>query len=71
MALRALERDGRARTLNAIFEATEAQRSRDFFRELAARDPLTGLHNRRHLDASLAELLDGLTVGERSTSPSG
>ncbi len=60
MALRALERDGRARTLNAIFEATEAQRSRDYFRELATRDPLTGLHNRRHLDASLTELLDGL-----------
>ncbi|MGA9746389.1 MAG: GGDEF domain-containing protein [Nocardioides sp.] len=60
MALRALERDGRARTLNAIFEATEAQRSRDYFRELATRDPLTGLHNRRHLDASLTELLDSL-----------
>lgn len=57
--LRALERDGRARTLNAIFEATEAERSRDFFRELAVRDPLTGLHNRRHLDASLTALLGG------------
>ena len=67
--LRALERDGRARTLNAVFEATEAQRSRDFFRELAVRDPLTGLHNRRHLDAALDELLDpardggALTIG--------
>ena len=56
--LRALERDGRARTLAAVFEATEAQRSRDFFRELSVRDPLTGLHNRRHLDAILTELLD-------------
>jgi diguanylate cyclase (GGDEF)-like protein len=68
--LRAMERDGRARTLNAIFEATEARRSSDFFRELSVRDPLTGLHNRRHLDARLLELLeqvetDGshLTVG--------
>ena len=56
--LRALERDGRARTLNAIFEATEARRSSDYFRELSVRDPLTGMHNRRHLDAQLAELLD-------------
>ena len=68
--MRALERDGRARTLNAIFEATEARRSSDFFRELSVRDPLTGLHNRRHLDAALLDLLreveqDGgeLTVG--------
>src|SRR5205085_2364444 len=48
--LRAVERDSRARTLNAIFEATEARRSSDYFRELSVRDPLTGLHNRRHLD---------------------
>ena len=60
---------GRGRC-NAIFEATEARRSSDFFRELSVRDPLTGLHNRRHLDARLLELLargasDGadLTVG--------
>ena len=66
-----MERDGRARTLNAIFEATEARRSSDYFRELSVRDPLTGLHNRRHLDSRLAELLGrgrttaarGLTVG--------
>jgi len=56
--LRAAERDARASTLNAIFEATEARRSSDHFRELAVRDPLTGLHNRRHLDERLAELLD-------------
>jgi len=66
--IRALQRDGRARTLNAIFEATEAQRSRDFFRELAVRDPLTGLHNRRHLDASMAELLAGLRTGTESVT---
>ena len=56
--MRAMERDGRARTLNAIFEATEARRSSDYFRELSVRDPLTGLHNRRHLDERLDELLD-------------
>jgi two-component system cell cycle response regulator len=56
--LRAAERDARAHTLNAIFEATEARRSSDHFRELSVRDPLTGLHNRRHLDERLQELLD-------------
>ena len=56
--LRAVERDARARTLNAIFEATEARRRSDHFRELSVRDPLTGLHNRRHMDNLLAELLD-------------
>jgi diguanylate cyclase (GGDEF)-like protein len=55
--LRALERDSRARTLNAIFEATEARRSSDYFRELSGRDPLTGLHNRRHMDTELNQLL--------------
>ena len=55
--LRALERDRRVRTLQAIFETTEARRSSDHFRELSVRDPLTGLHNRRHMEDRLAELL--------------
>ena len=55
--MRALERDRRGRTLHAIFEATEARRSSDFFRELSTHDSLTGLHNRRHLDSHLADLL--------------
>ena len=55
--LRALERDRRARTLHAIFETTEARRTSDYFRELSERDPLTGLHNRRHIDVRLTELL--------------
>jgi diguanylate cyclase (GGDEF)-like protein len=63
--MRAMERDGRARTLNAIFEATEARRSSDYFRELSVRDPLTGLHNRRHLDSRLDELLK--QVGDQGT----
>jgi diguanylate cyclase (GGDEF)-like protein len=61
--MRAMERDGRARTLNAIFEATEARRSSDYFRELSVRDPLTGLHNRRHLDSRLIELLAEVETG--------
>ena len=43
--------------MHAIFEATEARRSSDFFRELSTHDSLTGLHNRRHLDSHLADLL--------------
>ena len=66
--MRAMERDGRARTLNAIFEATEARRSSDYFRELSVRDPLTGLHNRRHLDNRLVELLhQAITEGSHLT----
>lgn len=55
--LRALERDQRARTMHAIFETSEARRSSDYFRELSERDPLTGLHNRRHIDIRLTDLL--------------
>jgi PleD family two-component response regulator len=55
--LRALERDRRGRTLQAVSESTEARRSSDYFRGLSVRDPLTGLHNRRFMDSRLAELL--------------
>ena len=68
--LRGLEREARARTLHAIFEATEARRTSEHFRELSVRDPLTGLRNRRGLDGWIEELLDrvrqdqtGLTLG--------
>lgn len=60
LEMRAIERDVHARTLNAIFQATEARRSSDHFRELSVRDPLTGLHNRRLLDERLAELLESV-----------
>jgi diguanylate cyclase (GGDEF)-like protein len=68
--LHAVERQSRTRTLHAIFEATEARRQSDHYRELSLRDPLTGLRNRRHLDNALTELLDqvqndgaSLTIG--------
>ncbi len=62
--LRAAERDSRARTLNAIFEATEARRRSDHFRELSVRDPLTELHNRRHMDNVLGDVLTRVSRGE-------
>jgi diguanylate cyclase (GGDEF)-like protein len=59
--LRAVEREGRARTLQAIYEADEARRDSDRFRELSVRDPLTGLLNRRYVDEHLgAQLLYAL-----------
>jgi diguanylate cyclase (GGDEF)-like protein len=68
--IRGLEREARARTLHAIFEATEARRTSEHFRELSVRDPLTGLRNRRGLDGWIEELLGqvsqdgaGVTVG--------
>ncbi|MFI5495571.1 diguanylate cyclase [Actinoplanes sp. NPDC051859] len=54
--LHSAHRDARARVLQAIFETEEARRSSERFREMAHRDPLTGLHNRRYVD----ELLPGL-----------
>jgi len=56
-ALDSADREARARTLQAIFEADEARRDSERFRELAELDPLTGLRNRRFVDARLAALL--------------
>lgn len=52
-ALRAAEREANARTLQAVFETTEARREGDRFRELALRDALTGLRNRRFVENDL------------------
>ncbi len=56
-ALRATQREANARTLQAVFETTEARREGERFRELSLRDALTGLRNRRHVDAELPILL--------------
>jgi two-component system, cell cycle response regulator len=52
-ALRAAEREANARTLQAVFETTEARREGERFRELALRDALTGLRNRRFVENDL------------------
>jgi diguanylate cyclase (GGDEF)-like protein len=57
-ALLNTERDARARALQAVFEATEARRATEHFREMAHRDALTGLHNRRFVNERLPLLLD-------------
>jgi two-component system cell cycle response regulator len=56
-ALRAAQREANARTLQAVFETTEARREGERFRQLSLRDALTGLRNRRHVDTELPSLL--------------
>src|SRR5438132_8353417 len=55
--LRAAEREANTRTLQAVFETAEARREGARFRELALRDALTGLCNRRYVDTELRALL--------------
>jgi len=57
MALRAQEREANSRTLQSVFETEEARDEGERFREMALRDALTGLHNRRYVDAQLPALL--------------
>nr|WP_240943216.1 GGDEF domain-containing protein [Planosporangium thailandense] len=57
-ALQSAEREARARALQAVFETEEARRESTRFRELAERDALTGLYNRRYVDEHLGALLE-------------
>ncbi|KUL32586.1 GGDEF domain-containing protein [Actinoplanes awajinensis] len=56
-ALLSVQRDARARALQAVFDANEARRASEHFREMAHRDALTGLHNRRYVNERLPALL--------------
>jgi diguanylate cyclase (GGDEF)-like protein len=56
-ALLSAQRDARARALQAVFEANEARRASEHFREMAHRDALTGLHNRRYVNERVPALL--------------
>ncbi len=51
------EADARAASLQALFETEQARQRSALFEELAERDALTGLWNRRHLDRILPALL--------------
>lgn len=62
------EREVRVRTLQTIYETEEARRSSQVYRDLAWRDPLTGLFNRRYVDGKLPQLVgdavrDGQWIG--------
>ncbi|AEV81557.1 putative signaling protein [Actinoplanes sp. SE50] len=51
------QREAQARNRQVMFGLSEARRQAESFREQARRDPLTGLHNRRHMDEQLPGLL--------------
>jgi diguanylate cyclase (GGDEF)-like protein len=57
LQLQSDERDARARTLQAVYETSEARQQSRRYRELSLRDPLTGLYNRRFVDEELPRLL--------------
>ena len=61
-ALHSTQREARARALQAVFEATEARRASEHFREMAHRDALTGLYNRRYVNERLPALLGEAAV---------
>ena len=57
VALRAAEREANSRTLHAVFETEEARYEGERFREMALRDALTGLRNRRYVDNELPAIV--------------
>ncbi|WP_433796652.1 tetratricopeptide repeat-containing diguanylate cyclase [Actinoplanes sp. CA-252034] len=57
MRLHSAQRDARARVLQVMYETEEARQAGELARQLAVRDPLTGLYNRRFVDTELPLLL--------------
>jgi len=60
--LRSTQRETRARILQIVYDAEEAKRDSEYFKEMALRDPLTGLHNRRFMDVHMNKLLERCIV---------
>ncbi|MEC5185815.1 two-component system cell cycle response regulator [Cryobacterium sp. MP_3.1] len=63
IALSASENEARGRILEAMFQTAESRRETERYREMAERDPLTELHNRRFVDEHLSNLLSLLREG--------
>jgi diguanylate cyclase (GGDEF)-like protein len=55
--MRSRQQEARARTRQAMFETAEAREDAERYREQARRDALTGIHNRRHVDERLPQLI--------------
>ncbi|GAA0726407.1 GGDEF domain-containing protein [Dactylosporangium roseum] len=64
-ALRSAEREEQARLTQFVFESREGRRESARFREMALRDALTGIYNRRFVDAQLPSLI--ARAAERGT----
>lgn len=63
LALTATENEARALILDAVFQTTEARRESTRYRDLAERDSLTGLFNRRYVDEHLGAVLQQVRDG--------
>ncbi|WP_066597845.1 sensor domain-containing diguanylate cyclase [Cryobacterium arcticum] len=57
IALSASENEAKGRILEAMFQTAESRQESERYREMAERDPLTDLHNRRFVDEHLTMLL--------------
>jgi two-component system cell cycle response regulator len=58
LALHAAEQSERALQVREMFEHNEQRRDADRYRDMAIRDALTGLYNRRFVNEQIAALLD-------------
>jgi two-component system cell cycle response regulator len=67
-SLRSIQREARAHALQTVFEATEARKDNERFREMAYRDALTGLHNRRYINEKLPAILGSARMERRPVS---
>jgi two-component system, cell cycle response regulator len=67
-SLRSIQREARAHALHTVFEATEARKDNERFREMAYRDALTGLHNRRYLNEKVPAILGTAHIDRRPVS---
>jgi diguanylate cyclase (GGDEF)-like protein len=67
-ALHSAQRESRARAMQAVFEANEARRATEHFRDLAHRDALTGLYNRRYVNERLPALIVEATANRTPIS---
>jgi two-component system cell cycle response regulator len=67
-ALRSTQREARAHVLHAVFQAAEARKDGERFREMAYRDALTGLHNRRYVNETVPAILGAARMSRSPVS---
>lgn len=62
------EREVRSQILHSVFETNEARRNSEHYRELSLRDPLTGMYNRRFINAYTDNMLSQLDSSQPMTA---